>query len=79
MTIMDKSDLDILLPFSCHIESIGAKREMSPKGPYAHRYITVTLRFQNTVVEVDIQEEDPRYETIKDHLISVGRWQGTTE
>lgn len=79
MSILDKSDLDIMLPFSCHIESIGAVREHASMGPWIRRYITVSLRFQSTLVEVDIQEEDPRYQTIREHLISVGRWEGPTE
>lgn len=66
----------MMLPFPVHIDSIGASREISPLGPHIRRYFTVSLHFQNTTIETDIEQDDPRYQTIKDHLISVGRYQG---
>ena len=63
------TDLDMMLPLSVKIGSFKRVRD----GPCIFKAYTVTIQFQNTTIEVDIKEGDPRYNQITEHLISVGR------
>lgn len=68
------SDLDMMLPFPVTIKSFSHKRNIENLTVmFIDRCYTVTLQFQNTTIETDIYEGDPRYQLIKDHLKSTGR------
>lgn len=63
-----------MLPFPVTIESFNHKRDVQHlTAMHIDKYYTVSLQFQNTTVETDIYEGDPRYQLIKDHLKSIGR------
>lgn len=66
------SDLEMMLPMAVTIVSHNRKRQMydSRPGPsdwYLASY-TLHLQFQNTTIETEITEQDPRYQAIKNHL-----------
>jgi len=62
------TELNMMLPFPVHIDSINSKNN----EPWINHSYTVSLQFQNTTISVDIQEDDPRYDLIKQHLIDQG-------
>ena len=76
-SVMDTHDLDMMLEFPVRVTNIKCERKVGPL-PYLERSFTVRLQFQNTTIETDIQEGDPRYQTIRDHLTSVGRMPSET-
>lgn len=56
--------LNLMLPFLVKVTSMSRK----VVDGYFIKYYTVRLEFRNITAEFDIYEDDPRYETIEQHL-----------
>jgi len=73
---MTNPDLEMMLAMPITVVSHSQKRMQFHSRPTSQDWFesayTIRLQFQNTTIETDIHQQDPRYSIIKEHLDKKG-------